>query len=232
MVHRLTKVTLVFAIAFMSACTCTSAEVLNNTSQAVFVNAAYYEDGQLLEEEGILLKPSSKFEFPKYLNGQFIRVRDLSGGTISFERMSDEGDSVLDIKSLDLDVNAAPLGQLSTGGNGPTHWFVCGDERDGVRLFGTTVTVTSAYSESLVVSLIEDWRKPIEEETIRGVLLPVGGAAEVYGMIVERGWLRAVNKQGELVYTQLVPRLEASQASIPSDPPDTVESTSVEQFEC
>jgi len=99
-------------------------------------------------------------------------------------------------------------------------------------LFGTTVTVTSAYSESLVVSLIEDWRKPIEEETIRGVLLPVGGAAEVYGMIVERGWLRAVNKQGELVYTQLVPRLEASQASIPSDPPDTVESTSVEQFEC
>ncbi|SRR6266545_2374220 len=232
MFRRLTKFTLVFAIAFISACTCISTEVSNKTDRAVFVNIAYYDEGHLFEEEGVLLNPSSRFDIPTYSDGQFIRVRDLSGSTIAFEKASDDNDSTLEIMSLDLIVDAEPLGQLATAGNGPTRSFICGDAKDGVQLFGTTVTVTSEYSEPLVVSLLGDWQKPIEEETIRGALLPAGGSAEVYGMIAERGWLRADNQHGELVYTQLVPRLETSQVRIPSDPPDPPEPMPEKPFEC
>ena len=230
MFHRASKLALVFALALTASCTCVSAEVRNNTGQPVFANTAFYDNGQLVEEEGVLLDADGKFEFPIYGNGTFIRVRDLSGNTIAFQRAKDDDDSTFDISSIEPAGGAAPLGEIATGDIGPTKWFVCGDEKDGIRLFGTTVSIRSEYADPLIISLVEDWRRSRQEKDIRGVLLPAGGSAEVYGMIVERGWLRAVNARGDLVYVRVVPKLETSQVTIPATPSDIVEP--IGSFEC
>jgi len=160
MSYKLARLTVVFALALTAVCTYISAEVRNNTGQPVFANTAYYRQHQLVEEEGVLLNANGKFEFPIYGNGTFIRVRDLSGNTITFLRAKDDDDTTIEAISLKPVAEAEPLGRLAKGDNGPTRSFVCGDDKDGMELFGTTVSITSEHAEPLVISLVADWAIP------------------------------------------------------------------------
>ena len=215
----LTSGLLVFLL-LTSGCTLVySAYIVNATDSPVFANLSYDWEGVRYEQEGALVRAANAVELQHHGN-RILRVRDLAGATVALEHVGTE-DTQLAVTELTPVTDAPALGTppISFAPEGPSNSrrLICEDgDRKELPLFNLTITVFNHSRSALVASFAEDYQEEVEENQIRGVLVTAGGDSLISGEVLETGWLRAFDQEGQVAFTQELGRREFPVVAIPA----------------